>query len=620
MQEDGNYWFRRSSLSRLSRRRFIGTTAAGGAGLAGLALVGCGDDDDDDPVDGTPGATNTSAPGQTATTGPTTPVDDVKKGGVLRGVNLGGNVFDSVDVHRAFGDPTSWLSNYVLNKVVRYSNPDTGEIEGDLAEEFESPDAQTYTFKIRENVKWQETPLTNGRGLTAEDIKWHFERQAAGLLADGTETPFRHQTFYQTLTNIDMPDDYTLVVTLDSPNGTFIDRLAAYFSTVPNRETTEAIEADHRTLSEDSMPATGAFKLTQWRANEEIKFEANPDYFREGEPNIDGWIYPILFEDPNAYRLAFEQKQVDGWASPDPSLTLSVIEENRDTMTEYLTGVANTVFLHLNMNQQFKDVRHVQAVNLAFDRRLMIETFHQGLGQVSGPVTWLQEGYAIPPDEILDYDGYRVDRDAEIKAARDIWEQTDGASLGEINIKIPDTWLLVWPDTSQVIPAMLNEALGVDQFISTRSTYNEEIIPNLSNGTFPNWFAWTSQVSGPDPRSGLSQTFHSASTANFQHVNNPDLDALLEAALLETDFEAGVATTREAQDIMMANGQYGNIVVYNYISRSTRWNYWKGGVKVEGTTGSPGQGYNIFSGHLNGGAWWIDTDDPSFEGRSPITL
>lgn len=619
MSHDDNYWLRTATMRRLSRRRFVGSSAAAGAGLAGLTLVGCGDDDDDDTPDPS-GPTNTSAPGTTPTSAPTTAPDAVKRGGILRGVNLGGNVFDSVDVHRAFGDPTSWLSNYVLNKVVRYSNPDTGEIEGDLAEDFETPDAQTYTFKIRENVFWQDTPLTNGRQLTAEDIRWHFERQAAGLLADGTETPFRHQTFYQTITNIDLPDEFTIVVTLDSPNGTFIDRLAAYFSAVPHRETTEQYEADHRTLNEAAMPATGAFTLKQWRANEEIKFEANPKNFREGQPNIDGWIYPILFEDPNAYRLAFEQKQVDGWGSPDPSLTLSVIEENRDNMGEYLTGVANTIFLHLNMNQQFKDVRHVRAVNMAFDRRLMIETFHQGLGQVSGPVTWLQEGYAVPPAELNEYDGYRTDRDADIQAARQLWEQADGAALGEINIKVPDTWLGLWPDTTQVLPAMLNQALGVTQFVSTRTTYNEEIIPNLSNGTFPNWFAWTSQVSGPDPRSGMRQSFHSESTSNFQHVNNPDLDALLDGALLETDYERSVSTVRDIQDILLENGQYGNVILYNYISRGARWNYWKGGVKVPATRDAPGQGFNIFSGHLNGGTWWIDTDDPSYQGRPQITL
>src|SRR5690606_15894216 len=42
-----NFWMRRLTSSHLSRRRFLGTTGAAGAGAAGLALVGCGGDDDD---------------------------------------------------------------------------------------------------------------------------------------------------------------------------------------------------------------------------------------------------------------------------------------------------------------------------------------------------------------------------------------------------------------------------------------------------------------------------------------------------------------------------------------------------------------------------------------------
>jgi ABC-type transport system substrate-binding protein len=311
---------------------------------------------------------------------------------------------------------------------------------------------------------------------------------------------------------------------------------------------------------------------------------------------------------------------VDGFSSPDPSLTKSIIEAHSAEMWEALTGVANTVFLHLNMNQQFKDVRLVQAMNAAFDRRAMIQTFHQGLGQVSGPVTWLQEGYSVTPDELLQMDGYRVDRDADLKVARDLWAAAGGASLGDVDIKIPDTWLGPWPDTTQVIPTMLNEALGVTQFKSTRTTYNDEIIPNLSNGTFPNWFGWTSQVTGPDPRTTLQQTFHSASTANFQHVNNAELDKLLSDALETADLPTAVDLNRKAQRLILENGQFGNVVLYNYISRSAGWNYYHSNLKVPPQAGEPGAGFNIFSGHLAPKNVWLDQKDPSYTSRPKITL
>jgi ABC-type transport system substrate-binding protein len=626
MDSRDNYWIRRLNSGRLSRRRFVGGAAVAGVGAAGLGLVGCGDDDDGAAPTGTrpPGTTPTTAPGAAPTQGTV-----AQPGGVLRALWLGGNVFDSVDVHRAFGDPTSWLSNWIINKLVKYKNADTGEIEGDLAQSYEAVDAANYVFKLRQNVKWQNTPLTNGRQFTAEDVKWHFERQAQGKLKDGTVTPFRHQTFYAQ-TTVETPDQFTVRVKLNAPNGTFVDRLAAYFSTIPNRETMESIEAgtEHRTLTEAAMPATGPYTLQQWRANQEIKIKKNPDYFGTA-PYLDGWIYPILFEDPNAARLAFEQKQMDYWSSPDPSITKSIIDRNADTMGEVLTGVANTVFLHLNMNQQFKDIRLVKAVNMAFNRRSAIQFFHQGLGQVSGAVTWLQEGYALPPADLVKYPGYKA-TDAEYQAdlaeARQLWSAGGGPALGDVDIKIPDTWLGPWPDTVQFIPNMLNQALGVTQFKSTRTTYNEEIIPNLANGQFPNWFAWTSQVSGPDPRAGMHANFHSSGSTNFQKVNNPALDTLLVNGLVETDLQKAVSVNREAQKILQDNAQYGNVVLYNYITRTAVWNYLHGNYKkapVRAQGGRPreaGEGWNIFSGHNSALITWIDQRDPSFQGRPNIAL
>ena len=599
---ESNYW-QRWARSRLSRRRFLGGAATLGAGALAYTLVGCREA----RPSATPAAQETPA-------GP-------PRGGIVRAVLLGGNVFDSVDVHRAFGDPTSWLSNYVLNKIVRYKNPDTGELEGDLAERWEVIDGANYVFHIRQDVFWQQTPITNGRQLTAEDIRWHIERQKAGRLSDGSQASFRHQSFYQQVARVETPDQFTVRITLQQPRGTFLDRLANYFSTVPNRETMERFERNHTVITEEAMPATGAFMLRRWRSGEEIRAERNPRYFRKDFPYVDGWIYPTgLFEDPNAWRIAFEQKQVDYFYSSDPNLPKSIIESKPGQMYEVLTGVGNTVFMHLNMNQQFKDVRLVRALNMAFDRRQAIQVFHLGLGQVSGPVTWLQEGFAIPGADLVKLPGYRTDREAEKREARQLWQAGGGPALGEVDIKIPRTWLARWPDTPQIIPRMLNEALGVTQFKSTPTDYNEEIIPNLANGKFPNWFGWTSQVNSPDPRNDLFNNFHTKGSTNFQKVSNPELDRLLEEARQTVDQKKAVQLVRRIQEIILENGQYGNVILYNYISPTARWNFLRGLLKEEAAPGKSATGYNIYVGHRTATDIWINTKDPTYQGRPPATV
>lgn len=619
MRHNDNYWTRRLGSQRLARRRFIAATGGSAAGLAGFALVGCGDDDDDNGGGGTTPGT-TPSPGATSATSPTAAATAATAGGVARGVFFGAGDFDNVDLHRVRANPTLWISNYVLNKVIRHKNPDTGEIEGDLAETWEPIDAANYVFHIRKDVKWQNTPETNGRGLTAEDIQWHWERQKEGKLSDGSAGDFARGSFYKQLANIDVVDDYTIKLTLDKPNATFLDSIASFTAAVPNREATIKYgEGDSKTRTELAMPATGAYTLKQWRADQEIILQKNPGNFRKGEPLLDGMIVPQLFGDPAAHRLAFEQKQVDSWSGPDNDTTKSVIDAHKGAMWESLTGVANTVYLGLNMNQQFKDVRLVRAVNLALDRRSLIQSFHQGLGQVSGPVTWLQEGFALPTDELVQQDGFRVDRDADNKKARDLWAEADGAALGEINIAVIQDWLNVFPDTITILPDMLNKALGVTQFVSRRGSY-EDVTANLANGTFPNWFAWTSAVSGPDPRQGLRSGFHSTSSTNYQKVNNPELDKLLDQALQETDYAKAVELTRQAQRILVENASFGNINAYNYIYRSGGWNYFHSLFKTPPSGTTPGEGYNIFAGHLAPGVVNIDAKDPTFSGRPPATI
>jgi ABC-type transport system substrate-binding protein len=207
-----------------------------------------------------------------------------------------------------------------------------------------------------------------------------------------------------------------------------------------------------------------------------------------------------------------------------------------------------------------------------------------------------------------------------VKEAKALWEAAGGPSVGDIDIKVPDTWLANWSDTPQFLINMFNTAFGTSQFKSTKTTYNEEIIPNLAKREFPHWFGWTSQVNSPDPRSDLFSAFNSASPTNWNKVNNPDIDRLTAQALGEVDTNKSKAPVEELQKILLENGGYGQCVLYNYIGRSAVWNYYHSNVKIEGGNGKAATGYNIFAGHLSGGTVWLDQNDPSYSGRPPASI
>jgi len=607
MQNDRNYWVRRMGANRISRRRIVGGAAVFGVGAATLGLVGCGDDDDGGK--GSP----TAASGGTATAGsPTAAAAQPVAGGIWR-ATLGATQFDKVDIHRANRDEVGWLSNSILSKIVRFKNGDTGDLEGDLAEKWETADAQTYILNMRKGVKWQNTPLTKGRAVTSADIKWHIERQQAGKLLDGSAPLFRYTSDFAGI-KVETPDESTVKLTLPSPNGVFLSRMAAFNASVPNREATEKFEPTAETITEEAMPATGAYMLKQWRGGKDTILQKNPDHWEKGVPYFDGGIYVTgLFQDPNANRLAFEQKQVEAWGAPDASVTKSVIDANKDRMHEILTGVSNTVLLHLNVHKQFKDPRLVKAMNMAVDRRALIQALHQGLGSPSGPVPWLQEGFAMKPADLIKLPGFRVDRAIEMKEARELWNAGGGPALGDVDIKVEASWAALWPDSYQIVAKMFNDSLGVSQFKSTKCTYNDDIIPNLAKGEYPNWMAWTNAVANPDPRIETYHNWHSKGSANYSKVNNPDLDKLLADALATADPTKGRDLSLQAQRILLENAGYGWVILYNYISRGARWNYSHVPLKSQPGPGKAAEGYwNTANQSKAVKESWFDPKDPSY--------
>src|SRR5258707_10670708 len=54
--------------------------------------------------------------------------------------------------------------------------PGAFQIEGDLAESWQQTSDTTYVFKLRKGVRFHAKPPVNGRELTAEDVKFTFER------------------------------------------------------------------------------------------------------------------------------------------------------------------------------------------------------------------------------------------------------------------------------------------------------------------------------------------------------------------------------------------------------------------------------------------------------------
>ena len=103
-----------------------------------------------------------------------------KRGGTLR-LALQADPVTGLDPHQSISFLTQIPLSFAYSRLVKVKagpsvKPMTYPIEPDLAESWTQPDDKTYVFKLKKGVRWHPKPPVNGRELTADDVKYTYDR------------------------------------------------------------------------------------------------------------------------------------------------------------------------------------------------------------------------------------------------------------------------------------------------------------------------------------------------------------------------------------------------------------------------------------------------------------
>ena len=181
-------------------------------------------------------------------------------------------------------------------------------IEGDLAESWQQTNETTYVFKLRKGVRFHAKPPVNGRELTADDVRYTFER----ILTDKGSA---NVSMYRSIAKVEALDRYTVRFTLKEPFAWFLDMIANPHGGRHHRpgvrgEVRRPEEAGggdrHRALDARQLPAER--RRSPWCATR--------SYFVAGLPYIDR--VEMMVDEDNASRMAaFLAGKYDlGWEFP----------------------------------------------------------------------------------------------------------------------------------------------------------------------------------------------------------------------------------------------------------------------------------------------------------------
>jgi peptide/nickel transport system substrate-binding protein len=339
--------------------------------------------------------------------------------------------------------------------------PGTFAIEGDLAESWDRTSATTYVFKLRRGVRWHPKPPVNGRELTAEDVKYSYER-FLGI----TGNP--HRVLLEEVDRIDAVDRHTVRFTLRQPFAWFLDALASTTTWIVARE---AVEQHGDLKRPESCVGTGPWMLDRYERNTRLTWMRHPDYFAAGLPRADG--VDATMEADASTRLA---RWLAGGFDFAPSLGMVVRRLDLDLLRQRKPALQTAEFLWtvsaygaMKLDREpFSDVRVRRALARATSQReiLAASPIAQGQGGPTPAVPAALVEWAIPVDQ-LTAEGRRLYQHDRAAAERLLGEAGHASGL-----KVPletASFSADWLDAVQVYLAQW-KAAGIQADLRMKET------------------------------------------------------------------------------------------------------------------------------------------------------
>jgi peptide/nickel transport system substrate-binding protein len=329
-----------------------------------------------------------------------------KRGGVFR---VPAPDAPALDPHANPFFLTQTYASLVYSHVVRFpagpeqKSASDNRIVPDVAEKWEWTSPTTVVFTLRKGVRFHRKPPVNGREVTADDVKCSLERFRA-------KSPIRIR--FDPVQAIDVVDRYTVRITLREPYAPFLNHLAnpAACAILPR----EAEEKFGDFNNPDAVIGTGPFVLKSYQKGVRAVFERNPDYYMSGLPYLDGVTIEIV-PDAAARLSLLRSGKLEfahwwGWLSPEEGRALKRTNPEMVVTTQMVVDLAH---LYMRTDQPpFNDVRVRRAVSLAIDRKAWREALHFGEGCLdSGPVPcamteWKLDAGSLDPARRKYLDGY----------------------------------------------------------------------------------------------------------------------------------------------------------------------------------------------------------------------
>lgn len=461
------------------------------------------------------------------------------------------------------------------------------KVQPGQAEKYEvSPDGLTWTFTMRDGLKW-----SDGTELNAKDFEYTFKRIAdTNVAAPYAETVIGMIEGYKDAIDSKNPeklnvkaseDGKTLTVKLAYPCSYF-DKIVAFGTMSPVQKATVEKNGDSWATKPETYVCNGPYTITEWTPSEKIVCKKNENYKGGWDSSkiVNDKLTFLLLEDSSASYTAY----TGGTAQLIKDVPTEEIPTlKKDKKDEFnVDPILGTYYLSMNLNKApFNNKNVRKALSLAIDRDYVANTVMQGTYTPAynyvgtgvddvDPGKFLENSKAANGGKTYISEDYKANLEEAKKALAEAG-YPEGKGFPTITYSTNDTgYHKALAEYLQQVYKDLGITMNID--IVDWSSFT----PKRRAGEYE--MARNGWVMDYNDASNMIELFVSSNGNNDGKYNNPAFDKAMEDSKV-ADKTAHFAALHEAEKIVSEDYGFIPVAYYN--------DFWLQSTSLKGTWHSP---------------------------------
>ena len=380
----------------------------------------------------------------------------------------------------------------------------------------------TWEFTLRQGVKFH-----NGEPFTAESIKATFDY----MLNPATKSHYATAAYWKPLKEVQIVNDYTVRLVTEKPYPSLLDHVSLTDLLILPAKALRELGPEK--LAQHPI-GTGPFKFVEWKRDERLVLDRNPDYW-QGPADVSRVTFRFIPEF-SARLAALLSGEIDIMKDVPPQ-TVEVIEKSgRAKLRATVSSRINYLALVNLKPGPMQDLRVRRAMNHAIDVDGLIAQVLKGrASRMCGPLAPANTDYSKV--DCYKYDPARAT--ALFKEAK-----MDPASL-QLTLDTPSGRYPLDKDVSLAIAAQL-QRLGIktNVVVNEWGTHLDKIKNRNTGDMF--FLGWGPALHGQ----GTIEPLFKADATYSSYGNNKVIDEKIAKAVTLVDPKARTAAYAELQKLI----------------------------------------------------------------------